>query len=165
MRFIERAVIVAAAVLMAAAAASAQDRPVPEFIVRNSADQEVASSVMSVQPKWLLVYVAPECRPCNALMRALPKWQSAELMVRVVLVVAGSHAGAKAWIEKTLPADMQTLTWYADPERRAAKALELTGAPVLIGVRNGNLEWQLGGVLNNPAALESVVRSWVEDRK
>ena len=164
MPFIKRAVITIVAVLTAAAAA-AQDRPVPEFIVRNSADQEVASSVMSVQPKWLLVYLTPDCRPCNSLMRALPKWRSAELMVRVVLVVAGTHADAKAWIEKSLPPDMHTLTWYADPDRRAAKALELTGAPVLIGVRNGHLEWQLGGVLNNPAALESVVRSWGEDKK
>lgn len=164
MRFIKRAVITIAAVLTAAAAA-AQDRAVPEFVVRNSADQEVASSVMSVQTKWLLVYMTPDCRPCNALMRSLPRWQSAELMVRVVLVVAGTHADAKAWIEKSLPADMHTLTWYADPARRAAKALELTGAPVLIGVRDGRMEWQLGGVLNSPAALESVVRSWVEDRK
>jgi len=164
MRFIKRAVITIAAVLTAAAA-SAQDRAVPEFIVRNSADQEVASSVMSAQPKWLLVYVSPDCRPCNTLLRALPKWQSAELMVRVVLVVSGKHADAKAWIEKSLPADMQSLTWYADPDRQAARALELTGAPVLMGVRNGNLEWQLGGVLSNPSALESVVRSWVEDKK
>jgi len=63
-----------------------------------------------------------------------------------------------------LPPDLQ-LTWYADPERVAATALELSGAPVLIGVRNGAVEWQVGGVLNDPAALESVVRSWVEDRK
>ena len=164
MRFIERAVITVAAVLTAAVA-SAQDRAVPDFIVRNSADQEVASSVMSAQPKWLLVYVTPDCRPCNTLMRALPKWQSAALMVRVVLVVAARHDEAKAWIEKSLPAEMQGVTWFVDPERRAAKALELNGAPVLIGVRNGNLEWQLGGVLNNPSALESVVRSWVEDKK
>lgn len=164
MQVIKRVVITIAAVLTSAAAA-AQNRAVPEFIVRNSADTEVASSVMSAQPKWLLVYVTPDCRPCNALMRSLPKWQSVELMVRVVLVVAGKYADAKAWIEKSLPPEMHTLTWYVDPDRRAAKALELTGAPVLIGVRDGQLEWQLGGVLGNPAALESVVRSWVEDRK
>jgi hypothetical protein len=164
MRFIKRAVITIAAVLTASVAA-AQDRALPEFIVRNSADQEVASTVMSVQPKWLLVYVSPDCRPCNTLMRALPKWQSAELMVRVVLVVAAKHADAKAWIEKSLPPEMHGLTWYADPERQAGRALELTGAPVLVGVRNGILEWQLGGVLNSPSALESVVRSWVEDKK
>ena len=164
MRFIKRAVMTIAAVLTAAVA-SAQDRAIPEFIVRNSADQEVASSVMSAQRNWLLVYVSPDCRPCNTLLRALPKWQSAELMVRVVLVVSGKHADAKAWIEKSLPADMQSLTWYVDPDRQAARALEVTGAPVLMGVRNGNLEWQLGGVLSNPSALESVVRSWVEDKK
>lgn len=164
MRFMKRAVITIAAALMASTA-SAQDRTVPEFVVRNSADQEVASSVMSAQPKWLLVYVAPDCRPCNTLMRALPKWQSAELMVRVVLVVAAKQPEAKAWIEKSLPEEMRDLTWYADPDRHAATALELTGAPVLVGVRNGNIEWQLAGVLNSPSALESVVRRWVEDKK
>jgi len=164
MRFMKE-FVVTATLLLAAADASAQNRPLPDFLVRGGADQEIASSVMSVQPKWLLVYLAPDCRPCNTLMRALPKWQSAELMVRVVLVVAGPTADARTWVEKNLPAEMQNLTWFADPDRAASKALKLTGAPVLIGVRNGQIEWQLGGVLNDPAALESVVRSWVEDRK
>lgn len=140
MRFVQTAMVMAVVLLAGGRGiASAQDRPLPDFLVHGAADQEIASSVMSVQPKWLLVYVAPDCRPCNTLMRALPRWQSAELMVRVVLVVAGKTADAKAWVEKSLPPEMQNLTWFADPERAAAKALKLTGAPVLIGVRNGHV--------------------------
>jgi hypothetical protein len=163
MRFV-RTFIVLAAVLLAGAAASAQDRPLPEFLVQHPDGHEIASVVMSAQAKWLLIYVKPDCRPCNSLLRAMPKWNTTALPSRVVLVVAGPRTEARAWIEKMLPSDLQ-LTWYADPERVAATALELSGAPVLIGVRNGAVEWQVGGVLNDPAALESVVRSWVEDRK
>jgi hypothetical protein len=160
-----RTFIVSVALVLTAAAASAQDRALPDFLVRHPDGHEVASAVMSAQPKWLLVYLTPDCRPCNTFLRALPKWQSPGLAVRLVLVIAGPRTEAKAWLDKVLPADMEAPTWYADPERAAAKALELTGAPVLVGVRNGILEWELGGVLNDPAALESVVRSWVEDRK
>jgi hypothetical protein len=32
---------------------------------------------------------------------------------------------------------------------------------VLIGVRQGKTEWSLSGVLSDPAALKSVVLTWV----
>lgn len=160
-----KTLFMAAAVLLTAGAAAAQDRAIPEFVVTHPDGHEVASTVMSAQPKWLFVYLTPNCRPCNTFMRALPKWQSADLMARVVLVVSGPRAEARAWIEKSLPPELQSLAWYSDPDRAAAKALDLNGAPSLIGIRDGKIEWELAGVLNDPAALESVVRSWVEDRK
>ena len=42
------------------------------------------------------------------------------------------------------------------------RALDLRGTPVLIGVERGEINWTIGGVLNDPGALESVVRKWVE---
>jgi hypothetical protein len=169
-----RAFIVCAAVLLPTlalaqagptrAAAAAQDRPLPDFLVQDPDGHDIASSVMAAQAKWLLIYVTPDCRPCNTLLRAMPRWRANGLSSRVVLVVSGPRPAAKQWVEKMLAPELQ-LTWYADPDRAAARALELSGAPVLIGVRNGAVEWQVGGVLNDPAALESVVRSWVEDRQ
>jgi hypothetical protein len=40
--------------------------------------------------------------------------------------------------------------------------LELKGAPALIGIDHGEVSWTISGVLNDPKALEFVVRKWVE---
>jgi hypothetical protein len=41
-------------------------------------------------------------------------------------------------------------------------ALEIQGAPVLVGVRKGTVVWSMSGVLNDPKALASLIRSWVQ---
>jgi hypothetical protein len=41
-------------------------------------------------------------------------------------------------------------------------ALRLTGTPVLVGVKQGMIQWAISGVLNDPAALESAVKTWVD---
>jgi hypothetical protein len=41
----------------------------------------------------------------------------------------------------------------------------LTGTPCLLGVRDARIMWSLAGVLNDPKALESVIRSRVEPKK
>jgi hypothetical protein len=153
------------AFIMTAGTAAAQDRAVPEFTVHDASGGYVASAVLAAQPKSLVVYLGPDCRSCASFMRALPKWQSPGLQTRLILLVMAKPADAAKWIEQTLPEEMRAITWYADPDRSAAKALKLTSAPVLLGVREGKIEWQLAGVLNDPAALESVVRSWVEDKQ
>jgi hypothetical protein len=52
--------------------------------------------------------------------------------------------------------------WFADPGEAAWRAMRFTGTPSLVGVRDGQIQWTIAGVLNDPKALESVVRSWVE---
>lgn len=151
-----------ALVFACAPPASAQQGGLPAFSVHTPDGREVPSSALTTEQKWLLVYVSPGCRACETFMRALPGWQSPALLSRLVLVVGGKTPQAQAWIQKTLAPELSALTWYTDPDRQAWDALELPGAPVLMGIQWGKVEWQLGGVLNDPAALTSVVRSWVE---
>jgi hypothetical protein len=150
--------------IAATGAAAAQDRrqPLPEFTVVAAAGGEVASGALTHETRYLLVYVVPGCKPCESLVHALGKWQSPDLIARTVLIVQGPAADAQTFLSQRLAPELAAMPWYADPERKAAVALGLTGAPVLVGVRDGRIEWTLGGVLNNPAALESVVRTWVE---
>jgi hypothetical protein len=154
--------VMAAMLLMGAAAARAADGPLPSFQVQTRDKRPVSSADIAPEQKWLLVYVSPNCRSCETLVRALPKWQSAALLARTVLVVGGPTGEASAWVDRMIAPELPTLIWYADPQGAAHAALELTGAPVLLGIERGEVQWQLGGVLNSPAALESVVRSWVE---
>jgi len=151
-----------AAVLSAALPADAQERALPAFEVQAPSGQAVASSALAPQEKWLLIYVSSGCRACETLVRALPKWQSAALLGRTVLVVGGAPEAAAAWVQRLVTPELPTMLWYGDASREAEQALALSGAPVLIGVQKGEVEWQLSGVLNSPAALESVIRSWVE---
>lgn len=155
-------VMTMAVLLCGAAAVHAQDRPLPEFQVVAPDSRPVASAAIAPQNRWLLIYVSPGCRSCDALVRTLPKWQSPALLARTVLVVGGRPEAARAWVETMIAPELSGIAWYGDPDGNARAALELPGAPVLVGVQAGQVEWQLGGVLNSPSALESVVRSWVE---
>lgn len=160
-----RLVAAVAVFVFQAALSAAQEERLPEFVVQRQDGAPVTSEQMAPESKWLLIYLNPSCRACDTLMRALPKWQTPALMSRLVLVVGGKPAEAAAYVAKSLPEEMAGLRWYHDADRAAAHALELIGAPMLFGVQDGEIEWQLGGVLNDPAALESVVRSWVEPRR
>ena len=74
----------------------------------------------------------------------------------------GPSAAAAAYIAERLPPEAAAVAWYADETNDAARALEIQGAPVLVGVERGEIKWTISGVLNDPKALESVVRTWVE---
>ena len=83
-------------------------------------------------------------------------------MSRVVIIVGGPRDAAQAFIQKLTSAAPAPYRWLADPQLEAGLALGIAGSPVLIGVDRGVTEWSLAGVLDDPAALESVVRRWVE---
>ena len=43
----------------------------PSFTVTSSDGAAVASTALSTQPRWLLVYVSPDCRSCERLIESL----------------------------------------------------------------------------------------------
>lgn len=139
-----------------------EQRPLPAFTVSSAAGTPVPSTALSGQSRWVLMYVAPGCRSCDRLLRALKDWQSPQLVGRTVVVVRGRSAEAAAYIAQRMPAETAAVPWYADENNEAWQALELKGTPVLLGVDRGEIKWTLSGVLNDPKALESVVRTWVE---
>jgi len=153
-------------VLIAAASAvgiGAQKRPLPEFLVTTPGGTEVTAASLATPGQWLLVYVTAGSAPSGRLVEALKTWQSPALSERTVIVVGGALADAQAFVAQQANAG-PSVRWVADPASAAWKALRLSGTPTLIGVKDGRIEWVLAGVLNDPKALESVVRSWVEPR-
>lgn len=143
-------------------AAAREQRPLPAFSVTAADGTSRASAALSAEPRWILVYVAPGSRSCDRLLQSLKDWQSPQLTARTIVVVRAAQAAAAGYIAERLPAEVAGVAWYADQAGAAAQALELTGAPVIVGVERGEIKWSISGVLNDPTSLESVVRTWVE---
>lgn len=154
-----------AALLLAVASSARAQSPegaLPAFSVTAPGGEAVASEALAPASQWLLVYLDPSPTPCAELVRLLRKWQTPQLASRVVLVVRGTPGEVQAWLERELGERPAPFKWAADSGLEAWTALGLEGTPVLIGVREGRVEWRLMGVLSRVESLESIVRTWVE---
>ena len=154
--------MIAAALTGASLAAAGQQRALPAFSVAAADGTVRASGSLSAEPKWVLLYVTPGCRSCDRLLQALKDWQSPQLIARTIVIVRGQAGPAAAYMGERLPPEAAGVAWFADPSNEAAQAMDLRGAPVLVGVDHGQVNWTISGVLNDPKSLESVVRTWVE---
>ena len=137
------------------------ERPLPAFEVVTGDGAAVSSAQLTSEPQYLLVYVNAASSTSKKLLDALGEWATPELARRTVVVIGGSPQEAQRFIETGMPASLQTTARFFDTGRSAWQALNLRGSPVLIGVRDGRTEWSLSGVLSDPAALKSLVLTWV----
>lgn len=146
-------------------AAQVESRPLPSFSVAAPDGREVSSSSLTGETQWVLVYVRPGAVATTRLLEALAAWQlAAEHVTRIVLIVEGPADKAAEYLAGAWKPESGTLTWYADADGQAARALGLTGAPALKGVRAGAVAWSLEGVLNDPAAYEPTLKTWIGAR-
>ena len=161
--FLRGAAAVAVASVVATAALQAiEQRPLPAFEVVNAAGEATPSAMMGPGGKWVLIYVTPECRSCQRLFSAMEDWNSAPLNAATVVMIKGDHATVSAYATDHLPGAVVGTRWFADASDAGRKALQLTGSPVIIGMQDQQIKWAIAGVLNDPAALESALRTWVE---
>jgi hypothetical protein len=94
-------------------------------------------------------------------LESLKWWSSPSFTNRTVVIVRGSAADAAVYVAAHAARD-DAPTWYADEGGSAGQALGVKSAPMLIGVQRGQIDWTISGVLNDPKAVESVIRKWVE---
>lgn len=140
-----------------------EKRSLPAFQVATLDGAAVASSQIGPAGQSLLIYVTPTSPASARLLAAMKAWQTDAMAQRVVVVIGAPVAAAQAFVSERAT-EFANVRWFADPQGEAWKALRLTGTPYLLGVRDGQIAWALAGVLNDPMALESVVRSWVEPK-
>ena len=141
---------------------SSGSRPLPSFGLFAPDGHHVSSSALGGDVPWVLIYLKPDGPATPKLLSALAQWAlPPDLARRVVLVVQGPLDVAAACLSAGPPSDGVVLAWYADPNGQAAQALALTGAPAIRGVRAGAMHWALDGVLNDPMAYESAIRTWI----
>lgn len=163
-----RLVAVALALVSISPAASAlagQRRPVPEVALLGR-DGRAASVKAAIGDRTVVVvYLMPATAPSERLLEAMKTWSPPVDPGRVVLVVDGQSADAGQWLAAHLaPGGDAGPAVFFDVDGSGRKALGVTGAPTLMGVEKGEIRWDLAGVLNEPAALEPVLRNWTTRR-
>lgn len=160
MRFMA-ALVVAGLVAASASLEAVERKPLPPFSVTSSTGAVLTNAQLPVPEQWLLIYVSPGCAACDGLLASLKSWQSAQLLQHTILIVGAQPADAQTYITRVLPPEVAAIPWYADNQAQVWNGLHLTGTPVLVGVRKGQVQWAISGVLNDPSSLQSVVTNWV----
>src|SRR5207244_814556 len=106
---------------------------------------------------WLLIYVRPDCAPCDAVAYLWTEGDAPAAPARVRVIVGGATAATLGQVQARYPM-LNGAAWYADSNDEAARALGLTGAPVLLGMRGAAIAWRSQGLL---AITRSQISGWI----
>jgi hypothetical protein len=156
-----RVALTAAMIAAAGRVGVAVERMALPAFTLSAGDGTAITSDRLVQPgNWALVYVAPQCAPCQAVLRSLDRTDDRAPARRVVIVVAGLTA-------EDLPAEaarypnLSNATWLADPSNAVLQQIGQAGAPIIFGMRARTIEWSLAGVLMDATDARSILGSWL----
>ena len=149
-----------AAVMATSASAAAQpDKPLPEVNVVAVGGVSAPLGSFATEGQWLIFYMGSPTSSASArLLDAMSKWDIGDRLSRV-LVVAGQSGDPKALAEKWAE-QLPGVRWVGDPKNEMAKALNVRGAPTLLGAKGQTVNWRMAGVLNDPTMLRDIVKSW-----
>ena len=76
-------------------ARAAEQGVLPAFNLVSPAGASVASSALSSEAHWVLIYVSPACGSCDRLLAALDRWRPTLPQDRVVVVIQGTRDSAQ----------------------------------------------------------------------
>lgn len=159
-------VVVAVAMAVPAAVLAGPRRPLPDVTLLGSDGQAVSIPRAVAQQQVVLIYLVPGAPGSDRLLEALARWDPAPDFDRIVLVVDGQSAEAGQWLATRWRGDESRRPQALfDVDGRGREALQIRGAPMLLGVADGEIRWELAGVLNDPAQLEGPVRAWTTARR
>jgi hypothetical protein len=147
---------------VATAVGAAERRPLPRFAVTSLEGTAVASESLPQEGAWLLIYAAPDCAPCDALIAKMDDDEHAEAASRIVVIVGADSSRARA-VAGRFP-DLQAARWLADPAHAGRDALRIQAQPTILGMRGESMEWRFAGVSRRPGEMESILSSWLKRR-
>jgi hypothetical protein len=148
--------------LVAEFASAAEEKALPAFSVTRIDGTAVTSAAMTDVNQYVLIYLVPGCRACDSLLASLNDPESPQVVKRVVIIVRADGPRAAKYIHDHLPPEVGEVKWYADANDEAYRALQFTGMPDLLGVRQGRLMWSITGVMNDSTMVRSVLRKWTK---
>jgi thiol-disulfide isomerase/thioredoxin len=161
MRHVRAAAVICGGLLASVGAlVAAEQRPLPAFDLVSPSGAVVSSARFAADEHRVLVYVGPGCGSCDRLLASLAAWRATLPADRVAIVVVGDPAAARRDAEQR-SLDAIGFAWYVDVGGAAARALGVQRLPALVGIGAGELSWSIGGVLNQPEAVEQTIRSWI----
>lgn len=139
-----------------------EEKPLPVFSVVRDDGVAIPSTALTEVNQYVVLYLVPGCKPCDSLLAILKDPESPELAKRVVIIVRSGAPEAAKYIHERLPSDVPAVTWYADSNDNAYRALQFTSTPDVVGIRGGRIIWSINGVLNDSTMVRSVLRKWVK---
>jgi hypothetical protein len=143
-------------VVFVAAAFPAEPVQLPIFSVQRMDGSASKTSDWSVQGKWLLIYVE---RRSDPLLRRLSQPEFSQVGVRTTIVLGGMQLQDAQLVQKNFP-QLAAASWYTDTPRNAATALNLQGAPMIIGIQDRTLRWRVNGFPRDPKFFQSLLATW-----
>ena len=154
------AAVVITAVAWSARPAAIERTRLPLFPL-TAGDGSVVTTDRIVRPgRWLIIYVQPDCRRCETLLRQVVKEQHPLVPARLVVVVGAAGADLVREAAAAFP-DLAESAWFADPSGAAVVPMQVGSAPVVFGLDGGMIEWSLTGVLAGSPELTYVLASWI----
>ena len=161
---VKMAVLAASVVVLAGGtggARAAGPSQLPDLELTNLDGSTIrTAAAMPMQGKWLLVYVRPNCAPCDALLGLVKKEEHPDLPQRMVIIEGGATPTDTGAARRQFK-ELSEARWYADETSKAWTALELSGVPMVLGMNDGMIQWSLGGTNPPKADLKSILASWV----
>jgi hypothetical protein len=152
--------VVAVLVVGSDSAPAVERGPLPDVELVRPGGGKVRTAELAREGTWLLLYVQPDCRACERILKSANPETHPELADRVVIVVGSMRPERVEAIAHEFAA-LPAKAWLADPGKEAFKSLRLPGVPVVIGLRGSTMEWSLSGVIADDAAAESILTSWM----
>ena len=134
-------------------------QPLPAVTLSTANGAAVASASIIQPARWLLVLVGPDCRTCERVLATVRADRDPSLAEHMAILVGGP-ASSVAPLSSRFP-DLKAAVWLADPDRRMAAALHLSGSPIVIGLSGAETEWSITGVPRTVDDVLSAMRSWI----
>jgi hypothetical protein len=134
--------------------------PLPTFQVMALDGRVVESASLPSDERWLVLYVQPNCSACAALLDLATKPESRIAAARVVVLVAAESADDVRALAARYP-DLGGARWYWDAGKHAFTALNLTGAPVIMGLQLATVKWCFTGISRDTAKMTSLLQDWM----
>jgi len=148
-----------ALLMLSAVGAAAADRPLPALDLVDQAG--LAANVQTIEQSnpWVLLVVDGDKtltpQTLSRLERQTGGWNG-----QVVIVVVGSDAAFTKIVNTN--AKLQGVVWYRDNSGDIVRQLNIPGTPSLLGIHNfSQIAWQVAGLPEQTARVESLVSSWI----
>lgn len=156
-----RALLCCAVLLATGAVGTAVERTnLPAFTLVRSDATTLASERLVQSGSWALLYVAPECLPCRAILRSLDRVEPQAPGSKLVIVLAGVSA-EDLRVELARYPNLANATWLADPSSAMPRSIAEAGVPNVVGLQGRMIEWSVAGVLTDPADVKSILLAWL----
>lgn len=154
------AVALGVAFLLSGMALAVEPVPLPDIQLTAADGSTVKSTALPSQGNWLIIYIQPRNQFSDNLLRLLKKDQYPTLAQHAVIIVGGSVDDLKT--AQTRFPELASATWYADTNKSAFSLMKLTGAPMILGIKQRTITWSLSGILSDVNVAKSILNTWVE---